>query len=172
MLTAWSTPSMRDTRSGWFASRARVMAGLVESIGMYAGVCLSCGGLAVLASNAAHANAMVWFPAGFALPIGPLYLYFASDRVLEKRFVRWKRWKEEGLIGVGQYEQLRRDALAWYQARHRFGQFPPIEVSEPTPAPPLTAPRAPGNPHRIPTTDRRDETQSVFTDALPMSGRE
>src|SRR3954469_18819476 len=134
---------MRDTAFEWFARRAHVMAGLVESIGLYAAVCLSCGGLAVLASHVTHANPMVWFSAGFALPIGPLYLYFASDRVLEKRLVRWKRWKEEGLIGAGQYEQLRRDALAWSQAPHRFGRFPSIEVSEPTPDPPRPQPAPP-----------------------------
>lgn len=100
---------------------------------MYGAACLSCGSLAVFASQAAHASSVVWFSAGFMLPIGPLYLYLASDRVLEKRLTRWKHWCESGLIGVGQYEQLRRDALAWYQSRHRFAVLPASEGAEPAP---------------------------------------
>src|SRR4051812_38321141 len=135
-----------DGSENWYASRGRVMAGLVESVSLYGAVCLSFGGLAVLASYALNANPMVWFPAGFSLPIGPMYLYLASDRVLEKRLARWKRWKEDGLIGVGQYEQLRRDALAWYQARHRFGRLPSVEVSEPALGLPSSPPADPAAP--------------------------
>jgi hypothetical protein len=124
---------MPETWPEWFGSRIRVMAGLVESIGLYGAVCLSSGGVAVFASHAMKASSTVWFAAGFALPIGPLYLYLASDQVLEKRLARWKRWKENGLIGVGQYEQLRRDALAWYKARHRFARLPSGDAPEPTP---------------------------------------
>ena len=122
----------------WYASRARVMTGLIESVSLYGSVCLSVGGLASLASHAVGANPLLWFTAGFSLPIGPLYLYLASDRVLERRLIRWKPWKEQGLIGAGQYEQLRRDALAWYQARHRFGPTTRSEPTEPTSdSPPL-----------------------------------
>jgi hypothetical protein len=96
----------------WYTSRARVLSGLIESIFLYADVCLSFGGLSVLVSHAFGANPILWFTAGFSIPIGPLYIWLSSDRVLESRLARWKRWKEEGLIGVGQYEQLRRDALA------------------------------------------------------------
>ena len=119
-----------------------MLAGLVESMSLYAAVCLSCAGVAVLAGHAFHANPAVWFPAGFALPIGPLYYYLASDRVLDKRLARWKRWKDEGLIGVGQYEQLRRDALAWYEARHGLGRPPRIEEQH-RPANPPALPEAP-----------------------------
>jgi hypothetical protein len=127
---------MPETLPGWLPSRFRVMAGQVESIGMYGAACVSCGGLAALLSYAAHASPMVWFSAGFALPIGPMYLHFASDRIMEKRLARWKRWKEDGLIGIGQHDQLRRDALAWYKARHGFGRLEPIEPGEPVSAPP------------------------------------
>jgi hypothetical protein len=133
----------------WFASRARVLAGLVESVGLYGAVCLSCGGLAVLACQVTGANPAVWFSAGFALPIGPMYLYLASDRVLEKRLIRWKRWRDEDLIGVGQYEQLRRDALAWYKARHRFGRLPSTEAIEGTTPPPQQLPPAAPSPTRV-----------------------
>ena len=128
----------------WIAARARVMTGLIESISLYGGVCLSCGGLAVLASHAFHANPLLWFTAAFALPIGPLYYYLSSGRVMEARLARWKRWKDEGLIGVGQYEQLRKDALAWYTARHFPLRSPsaqtPGSPPRPVPLPPSRAP--------------------------------
>lgn len=130
----------------WYTSRARVLSGLIESISLYAGVCLSFGGLSVLISHVFHANPLLWFSAGFSIPIGPLYIWLSSDRVLESRLVRWKRWKEGGLIGVGQYETLRRDALAWYAARHRFGRFPPVEAARsPSPAQAPPFPRHPSN---------------------------
>jgi hypothetical protein len=115
------------------SSKILKMVGLIETISIYGSVCLSSGGLAVLIGNALHLDYMIWFPAGFALPIGPLYLYFTSDRVMEARLERWKRWKENDLIEVREYEQLRRDALIWFKYQHGFSHpLPPADAFEPT----------------------------------------
>jgi hypothetical protein len=81
---------MPENPPGWFATLARAMIGQVERVGLNSAVCLSCGGLATLAglsSRAPHVDLMIWFSAGFALPIGPLYLFSVSDRVLERRLI-------------------------------------------------------------------------------------
>lgn len=130
------------------------MAGLVESVSVYGAVCLSTGGLAMLSSHAMNASPSLWFCAGFVLPIGPMYLYLTSDRVMERRLGRWKRWKSEKLIELKQYEQLRSDALAWYQARHRFGAPPAHSEEEPetVTSPPLT--QEPAAPEETPSGSR------------------
>ena len=101
------------------------MAGIIESVSLYGGVCLTSGGIAFLISQIYEFNPIAWFPAGFSLPIGPLYLYLSSDHVLEKRLARWKKWRESGLIAAREYEELRKNATTWYMIRHGFKKSSP-----------------------------------------------
>ncbi len=99
--------------------------GIVATISTYAAVGLSTGGLAAFAAHFLQADAWTWFFFGFCLPIGPLYVYFSSERSMRKLLIMLRQWHQDGLITDVQYEELCESATRWFAGR-RFGTAPQV----------------------------------------------
>jgi hypothetical protein len=61
------------------------------------------------------------FTLGFFAAVGPVYLTYASGWGMRRTLEQLQAWNAVGLIQAEEYDELRREALAWFQAR-RFGK--------------------------------------------------
>src|SRR5947209_15474947 len=120
------------------------LAGLVAGCSRYTAVGLSAGALTMLAAPLLHLDPYPAFEVGFCLPLGPLYFWFSSDWVMERRLARLLKWKNDGIISKQDYAREKEEALRWRRER-LYGQASP---AAPEPAPPT--PEPPANPQQPP----------------------
>jgi hypothetical protein len=76
----------------------RAMAELVSGLTLYAAPCLSGGVLAVLFHQLLGLDLLTAFGFGAFVPVGPVYLTYASGWGMRRTLVQLREWKETGLI--------------------------------------------------------------------------
>jgi hypothetical protein len=118
---------------GWLGSLARI----VTLLSAYSAAGLCTGAiLGYLSQFWPEKLDPKWsFFCGFFLPIGPLYLWFASGWAMQRKLETFRRWHTAGLITDQQQQELRERALHWYTER----MFP-----KPSPSRPNKPPRGQG----------------------------
>lgn len=95
---------------------------------MYLGACLTMGALTAIICEAFKVDSGTWtsltsFGIGCLIPVGPLYILYASNWMTERRLVRLAHWRETNLISTKEYDDIRMNLLKWYKAR-QFGNLP------------------------------------------------
>ncbi len=73
---------------------------------------------------------MAWLLYGSLIPPGPTYLLCASDWMRRRSLRELIRLRDEGVINARQFESMRREVLAWHQARW-YGRMDPDEKGGP-----------------------------------------
>jgi hypothetical protein len=104
----------------YLARLGRTLAGIAGSITRYAAPGLSVGALIAAFHRPLGLEMGAAFTLGFFIPIGPVYLAYASGWGMRRTLAQLQQWKEAGLIRANEYDELRRRAPAWFQSR-RFG---------------------------------------------------
>ena len=91
--------------------------GLLESSTIQGAICISIGGallgIGFLLGIPMYRAPLLFF-AGMALPLWPMRIYYSPERVLERKFARWDRWVEQGIIKKQQCVQWKEDLRSWY----------------------------------------------------------
>jgi hypothetical protein len=104
------------------APLAKVLANFARNISLYAAPGLSVGGLLALINPwLGLGDIATAFALGFFVPIGPVYLVYASGWGMRRTLAQIKDWETAGLIDTAQAKKLRDGAVAWFVAR-RFGK--------------------------------------------------
>jgi len=95
----------------------RTLPGLVGSLSVYAAVCVSSGALAGLVAYVLERDPHLPFFLCALLPIGPLYVYFSSGRVVSRRLELLREWKNRNLITEEQHQRMVEALLQWVGER-------------------------------------------------------
>ena len=103
------------------AALGKTLSGLAANLTMYAGPCFSAGSFTAVFYRLLQLDLSTAFTLGFLAALGPVYLTYASGWGMRRTLVQLQAWKAAGLIQSKEYDELRRDALAWFRAR-RFGK--------------------------------------------------
>ena len=106
--------------------------------------CASVGGVAVIVgvlTGMPWGRAYALFMPAVAAAAWPLKLYYAPERVLERKFATWDRWVERGMLTRRQGDEWKRELRAWYAAEMKVrlpSQSPEAEGGAPALAPDAT----------------------------------
>jgi hypothetical protein len=101
-------------------SLVKALSALACNVTMYAAPCLSAGSVVAVFHRRLELDLLTAFTLGFFSFVGPVYLTYASGWGMRRTLVQLQSWRAAGLIQAREYDDLRREALAWFRAR-RFG---------------------------------------------------
>lgn len=88
------------------------------AFGVYGSMSLSVGGVlgaACLLLGMEHFE--LWVLCGILIPIGPIYLYFSSERSMRYVLTYLKEWRDAKIITSSEYSEMRTKVLLWYRDR-------------------------------------------------------
>lgn len=106
--------------------------GLFASTTIQGAVCLTVGGaltyLGTLLFHPPIYQVPFLFFAGMTIPLWPLRVYFAPERVLERRFNRWDRWAKKGIITKNECKKWKATLRLWYE-NQSVRPIPPSRLS-------------------------------------------
>jgi hypothetical protein len=110
-------PKTRGFAVPSLVSLAKALAEFIASVTLYAAPCLSAGALVAAVYHAIKLDLMTGFSIGFFIPLGPVYLMYASGWGMRRTLTQIKDWEDAGLIDHLRAEKLRDKAVDWFIAR-------------------------------------------------------
>ena len=96
-------------------------------------VSLTVGGIAAtiaLAAGETIYRAPAYFVAAMALPLWPLRIYFAPQRIFERKAKELNQFRNKGLITKAQRAEAMRELYAWYRREMKIDNQRQLPVPE------------------------------------------